>query len=89
MLNWLHQPIAGARVEIAVNGVTWESTANPAITDSHGWYQFVLQPGQRVRIQSLQVGGVTKGLTPMNLEVPVTLGCVQQLDLQETPWKGL
>ncbi|MEM4725236.1 MAG: hypothetical protein QXP01_09510 [Candidatus Hadarchaeum sp.] len=75
--------IPGAKVKITINGYEWQSDANPATTNADGWYEWVLEPGQKVRFVELIVNGKTVPFAPRDLEVTATSGCFQHVDFVE------
>ncbi len=75
--------IVGARVEIWLDGARWDSPANPATTNGAGWFEWVLTPGQKVRLVALTVGNSKATMVPANFEVTATSGCFQHIDLRE------
>ncbi|MEM4724732.1 MAG: hypothetical protein QXP01_06945 [Candidatus Hadarchaeum sp.] len=75
--------IPGAKVRITINGYEWRSDANPATTNVDGWYEWVLEPGQRVKFVELMVNGESVPFTPSDLEVIATSGCFQRVDFIE------
>ncbi|MBC7231647.1 MAG: zinc-ribbon domain-containing protein [Chloroflexi bacterium] len=75
--------IPGAKVRIMINGYEWQSDANPATTNVDGWYEWVLEPGQRVKFVELIVNGKSVPFTPRDLEVVATSGCFQRVDFVE------
>lgn len=77
------QVIAGAKVRITVDGYDWQSDANPASTNADGWYEWILQVGQKVRFVELTVDGRAALFSPHDLEVEATGGCFQRVDFIE------
>lgn len=75
--------IPGAKVRITINGYEWQSEANPATTNVDGWYEWVLEPGQKVRFVELIVNGKSVPFAPRDLEVTATAGCFQRVDFVE------
>ncbi|MGB9880639.1 MAG: zinc-ribbon domain-containing protein [Anaerolineae bacterium] len=75
--------IPGAKVRITINGYEWRSDANPATTNVDGWYEWVLEPGQRVKFVELIVNGESVPFIPSDLEVIATSGCFQRVDFVE------
>lgn len=72
--------IAGAKVRISIDGYDWKSDANPATTNGDGWYEWILQVGQKVKFVELMVGGQPVSFSPTDLEVKTTGGCFQRVD---------
>jgi hypothetical protein len=77
------QVIPGAKVRITINGYPWESEANPATTNSAGWYEWTLEVGQKVQFVELIVGGESVPFSPKGFEVEATGGCYQRVDFVE------
>lgn len=75
--------VPGAKVRITINGYEWQSDANPATTNADGWYEWVLEPGQKVKFVELIVNGKSVPFTPRDLEVTATPGCFQRVDFVE------
>jgi hypothetical protein len=75
--------IPGARVRITINGYDWESAANPATTNSAGWYEWVLEVGQMVQFVELIVDGKSVPFAPQGFEVRATSSCFQRVDFVE------
>nr|MBC7245457.1 carboxypeptidase regulatory-like domain-containing protein [Chloroflexota bacterium] len=75
--------IPGAKVRITINGYEWQSDANPATTNVDGWYEWILEPGQRVQFVELIVDGKSVPFSPRDLEVTATSGCFQRIDFVE------
>lgn len=75
--------IAGAKVRITINDYEWQSDANPATTNPDGWYEWILEVGQRVRFVELVVDGKAAVFSPKDLEVVATSGCFQRVDFVE------
>jgi predicted nucleic acid-binding Zn ribbon protein len=77
------QVIPSAKVRITINGYAWESEANPATTNSAGWYEWTLEVGQKVQFVELIVGGEPVPFSPRGFEVEATGGCFQRVDFVE------
>jgi hypothetical protein len=75
--------IPGARVRIMIDDYDWESDANPATTNPDGWYEWVLETGQRVKFVELIVEGESVAFSPDDFEVKATGGCFQHVDFVE------
>lgn len=75
--------IPGAKVRITINGYEWKSDANPATTNADGWYEWTLEPGQKVKFVDLMVDGRSVPFAPRDLEVVATGGCFQRIDFVE------
>jgi hypothetical protein len=75
--------IPGARVRITINGYDWESEANPATTNSAGWYEWTLEVGQKVQFVELIVDGKSVPFAPQDFEVKATGSCFQRVDFVE------
>ncbi len=75
--------IAGARVRITINGYQWDSAANPATTNSAGWYEWTLEVGQKVQFVELIVDGKSVPFAPQGFEVEATGSCFQRVDFVE------
>jgi len=75
--------IPGAKVRIMINDYEWESDANPATTNWDGWYEWVLEPGQRVKFVELIIDGHSVPFSPRDFEVTATSGCFQHVDFVE------
>ncbi len=75
--------IPGAKVRIMINDYEWESEANPATTNSEGWYEWILEPGQRVKFVELIVAGQSVPFSPRDFEVEATGGCFQRVDFEQ------
>jgi len=75
--------IAGAKVRITIDGYDWKSDANPATTNGDGWYEWILQVGQKVKFVQLTVDGRSVSFSPTDLEVKATGGCFQRVDFIE------
>ena len=75
--------IPGARIRITINGYEWKSDANPATTNSEGWYEWVLEPGQKVQFVELIVDGRSVPFLPSGFEVKASGGCFQRVDFVE------
>ena len=77
------QVIPGAKIRITVDGYDWQSDANPATTNADGWYEWILQVGQKVRFVELTVDGRAALFSPQDLEVEATGGCFHRVDFIE------
>jgi hypothetical protein len=75
--------IAGAKVRITIDGYDWKSDANPATTNGDGWYEWILQIGQKVKFAELIVDGQAVSFSPTDLEVKATGGCFERVDFIE------
>jgi len=75
--------IPGAKVRITINGYEWKSDANPATTNSAGWYEWILEVGQGVQFVELVVDGRTVPFTPHDFEVEARASCFQRVDFVE------
>ena len=75
--------IPGAKVRITIDDYEWKSDANPATTNQDGWYEWTLEPGQRIKVVELIVGGHSVPYSPGNVEVTATGGCFQRIDFVE------
>ncbi|MGQ9493182.1 MAG: zinc-ribbon domain-containing protein [Anaerolineae bacterium] len=75
--------IPGAKVRITINGYEWQSDANPATTNVDGWYEWILESGQRIQFVELIVDGKSVPFSPRDLEVIATSGCFQRVDFVE------
>jgi hypothetical protein len=75
--------IAGAKVRITIDGYDWKSDANPATTNGDGWYEWILQVGQKVEFVELIVDGQAVSFSPTDMEVKATGGCFQRVDFIE------
>jgi hypothetical protein len=75
--------IPGAKVRITIDDYEWESDANPATTNSEGWYEWVLETGQRIEFVELIVDGHSVSFLPEDFEVKATGGCFQRVDFAE------
>ena len=75
--------IAGAKVRITIDGYDWKSDANPATTNADGWYEWILQVGQKVKFVELIVDGHPVSFSPPDLEVQATGGCFEKVDFIE------
>lgn len=75
--------IPGAKVRITIDGYEWQSDANPATTNSAGWYEWILEVGQKVQFVELIVDGRSVPFSPQGFEVKASGGCFQQVDFIE------
>jgi hypothetical protein len=75
--------IPGSKVRITINGYDWESDANPATTNSAGWYEWILDVGQDVQFVELVVDGRSVPFTPEEFEVEARASCFQHVDFVE------
>jgi len=77
--------IRGARVTITIDGILWDSPANPAPTNVDGWYEWYLAVGQRVNFVSLDLPGSPARLSEeaQRFEVHSQGGCFQHVDFIE------
>jgi hypothetical protein len=75
--------IQGAQVEIWLNGIPWESSANPATTNEDGWYEWVLSLDQTVEFYALYVDGRQVDIDPVGFEVPTVSGCFQYVNFRQ------
>jgi len=75
--------IPGAKVRITINGYEWKSEANPATTNSAGWYEWILEAGQQVQFVELIVDGRTVPFAPDDFEVKARASCFQRVDFVE------
>jgi hypothetical protein len=75
--------IQGAQVEVWLNGIPWESSANPATTNEDGWYEWILSLDQTVRFYALYVRGRQVDIDPIDFEVPTISGCFQQVNFRQ------
>lgn|GEM_PF-2270919 len=75
--------IPGAKVRITINGYEWKSEANPATTNPEGWYEWILQVGQKIKFVELIVDGRAVSFSPHDFEVVATGGCFQRVDFVE------
>jgi hypothetical protein len=75
--------IPGAKVRITINGYEWESDANPATTNSAGWYEWILEAGQDVQFVELVVDGRSVPFAPDDFEVEARASCFQRVDFVE------
>jgi len=75
--------IVGAKVRIRINDFDWQSDANPATTNGDGWFEWTLEPGQKVKIVELIVAGRPVPFSPLDLEVEARGGCFQNIDFAE------
>jgi len=75
--------IPGAKVRITINGYEWQSDANPATTNAEGWYEWILEVGQKVQFVELIVAGRSVPFSPRGFEVEATGGCFQRVDFVE------
>ncbi len=75
--------IAGAKVRITIDGYDWKSDANPATTNGDGWYEWILQVGQKVKFAELIVDGQAVSFSPPDLEVKAIGGCFERVDFIE------
>ena len=75
--------IPGAKVRITINGYEWQSAANPATTNSDGWYEWTLEVGQKVQFVQLTVDGKATAFSPQGFEVEAKSGCFQRVDFFE------
>ncbi len=83
VLNKTGSAILGARVRITIDGYDWQSNANPATTNVDGWYEWILQVGQRVQFVEVTVDGKSVQFSPASLEVKATGGCFPRVDFLE------
>jgi hypothetical protein len=75
--------IQGAQVEIWLNGIPWESDANPATTNEDGWYEWVLSLDQTVEFYALYVDGRQVDMDPAGFEVLTISGCFQYVNFRQ------
>lgn len=75
--------IPGAKVRITIDGYDWKSDANPATTNADGWYEWILQVGQKVKFVELTIDGQSVSFSPKDLEVKAIGGCFQRVDFIE------
>lgn len=75
--------IVGAKVRIKINDYDWQSDANPARTNADGWYEWILQVGQRIKFVELIVDGRSVPFSPRDFEVTSIGGCFQHVDFVE------
>ncbi len=75
--------IPGAKVRITINGYEWQSDANPATTNSAGWYEWILDVGQKVQFVELIVDERSVPFTPDGFEVEARASCFQRVDFFE------
>jgi hypothetical protein len=75
--------IPGAKVRITIDGYEWESDANPARTNAEGWYEWILEVGQKVQFVELIVDGKSVPFSPLGFEVEAIGGCFQRVDFIE------
>jgi len=75
--------VPGAKVRITIDDYEWQSDANPATSNSEGWYEWVLEPGQKVKFVELIVEGRSVSFSPQDFEVEATGGCFQRVDFVE------
>jgi hypothetical protein len=75
--------IQGAKVHITINGYEWQSDANPATSNQDGWYEWILEVGQKVQFVELLVGGESVPFAPKGYEVEARSGCFQRVDFVE------
>ena len=75
--------IPGAKVRITINGYEWQSDANPATTNSAGWYEWILEVRQKVQFVELIVGGISVPFSPQGFEVEARGSCFQRVDFVE------
>ena len=75
--------IPGAKVGITINGYEWQSDANPATTNPEGWYEWILEPGQKIQFVELIVDGRSVPFSPHGFEVKATGSCFQRVDFVE------
>jgi len=75
--------IAGAKVRITIDDYEWQSDANPATTNSEGWYEWVLEPRQRVKFVELIIDGRSVPFLPKDFEVMANSGCFQRVEFIE------
>lgn len=75
--------IQGAQVEISINGVRWDSPANPATTNEEGWYEWVLGLDQTIRFVALYVDGRQVTIDPADYEVVTKSKCFQQVNFRQ------
>jgi len=75
--------LQGARVRITINGYEWQSEANPATSNQDGWYEWILEVGQKVQFVEFFVGGKSVPFSPKGFEVEARAGCYQRVDFVE------
>jgi hypothetical protein len=75
--------IPGARIRITIDGYEWQSAANPATTNAEGWYEWILEVGQKVQFVELIVDGHSVPFSPRGFEVKAIGGCFQRVDFVE------
>lgn len=75
--------IPGAKVRITINGYEWRSDANPATTNAAGWYEWILEVGQKVQFVELIVDGKSVPFSPSDFEVTAMGGCFHHVDFVE------
>jgi hypothetical protein len=75
--------VAGAQVEIWINGALWDSPENPATTNEEGWYEWVLVLGHSVQFSALYVDGQRVSFGPRDLEVLTKSGCFQHVNFKQ------
>jgi len=73
----------GAQVRIRINDYDWKSDANPATANAEGWYEWTLDPGQKIQFVELIVDGRSVPFAPRDLEVVTMGGCFQRVDFVE------
>ncbi len=70
-------------MRITINGYEWNSDANPARTNQDGWYEWILEPGQKVQFVELLIGDQSVAFSPVGFEVEARGGCFQRVDFVE------
>jgi hypothetical protein len=75
--------IAGAQVEIWINGSRWENPENPATTNEDGWYEWFLALDQSVRFSALYVDGRRVSFAPRDLEVQTKSVCFHHFNFRQ------
>ncbi len=73
--------IVGAEIEVLVEGQT--NIIPPGHSNSEGWYEFNIKPGQHVRFRRITINGQNVPFTPTGLEVQGKAGCYQRVDIRE------
>lgn len=77
--------IQGAKITIKIDGVIWDSPANPGTTNVDGWYEWYLTLGQRIGFVSISVPGSVARLTEaaQDLKVYSRSGCFEHVNFVE------
>jgi hypothetical protein len=75
--------VVGAAIKVSVNGTYPSGYEQPKLSDEAGWYGWNFTPGQRIRFESLVVGGQPVRIEPAGYAVDSQAGCFQRVDFQE------